>query len=324
MKKVLLGQKIHEDSIKLLKDNAVEVIISPSPDAEVVKKYIKDADGIIVRTSTKLSRETIFAANKLKVIGRTGVGVDNVDIEAASEKNIPVCNTPEANTQTVAEHTVSFILALAKGLRIVDRAVREGNWKIRHDYITIDISKKTLGLVGFGKIGKATAKKCYDAFSMNIIAYDPFLPENVEVDFPYKLLDRLEEIFEQSDFVSLHMPHTKENHHLINKNLLLKMKNKAYLINTSRGGMVDEQALAEIISEGRIAGAALDVFEDEPPEKDNPLLGLEEVILSPHSAALTKESSRRMAMHAAEGVLDVLEGRKPKWVYNRNKIKLSN
>jgi len=324
MKKVLLGQKIHEDSIKLLKDNAVEVIISPSPDAEVVKKYIKDADGIIVRTSTKLSRETIFAANKLKVIGRTGVGVDNVDIEAASEKNIPVCNTPEANTQTVAEHTVSFILALAKGLRIVDRAVREGNWKIRHDYITIDISKKTLGLVGFGKIGKATAKKCYDAFSMNIIAYDPFLPENVEVDFHYKLLDRLEEIFEQSDFVSLHMPHTKENHHLINKNLLLKMKNKAYLINTSRGGMVDEQALAEIISEGRIAGAALDVFEDEPPEKDNPLLGLEEVILSPHSAALTKESSRRMAMHAAEGVLDVLEGRKPKWVYNRNKIKLSN
>ena len=324
MKKVLLGQKIHEDSIRFLKDNAVKVIISPSPDAEVVRKYIKDADGIIVRTSTKLSRETIFAANKLKVIGRTGVGVDNVDVEAASEKNIPVCNTPEANTQTVAEHTISFILALAKGLRIVDRAVREGNWKIRHDYITIDISKKTLGLVGFGKIGKATAKKCYDAFLMNIIAYDPFLPENIEVDFPFKLLDRLEEIFEQSDFVSLHMPYTKENRHLINKNLLLKMKNKAYLINTSRGGMVDEQALAKIISEGRIAGAALDVFEDEPPEKDNPLLGLKEVILSPHSAALTKESSRRMAMHAAEGVLDVLEGRRPKWVYNRDKIKLSD
>jgi D-3-phosphoglycerate dehydrogenase len=120
------------------------------------------------------------------------------------------------------------------------------------------------------------------------------------------------------------MPYTKENYHLINKNLLLKMKNKAYLINTSRGEMVDEQALAEIISEGRIAGAALDVFEDEPPEKDNPLIGLKEVILSPHSAALTKESSKRMAMHAAEGVLDVLEGRKPKWVYNRNKIKLSN
>ncbi|MFO7929545.1 MAG: hydroxyacid dehydrogenase [Candidatus Humimicrobiaceae bacterium] len=321
MAKVLLGQKIHKDAMNFLKNKGFEIIVSSSPEDEVVRKQIKDIDGLVVRTATKLSRETILAAKRLKVIGRTGKGVDNVDVKAASEKNIPVCNAPEANIMTVAEHAIAFMLALAKNLKAMDNAVRDLNWEIRNNYVPVDISGKTLGLVGFGNIGRAMARKCYNAFNMDIIAYDPFLPEGLEVNFPFKLKGSLDEVFTEADFVSLHIPYTKQNHHLVGKNLLGKMKKGSFLINTSRGGIVEEEALASILKDGGIAGAALDVFENEPPQKDNPLLGIERVILTPHSAALTSESSRRMAMHAVEGVADVLEGRKPRWVFNRNSIK---
>lgn len=320
--KVLLGQSIHEQAVKLLKENNIEVVISPSPEDEVVRQHIVDADAIIVRTATKLSRETIEAAPNLKVIGRTGAGVDNVDVEAASEHNIPVCNTPEANTSAVAEHAVCFMLALAKDLSAMDNAVREGNWKIRFNYTPVDISGKTLGLLGFGKIGRTTAQMCCRSFGMQILAYDPYLPADLKTGFPYTLADNMEEIFEDSDFISLHIPYTKENHYIVGKKLLEKMKNSAYLINTSRGGLIDEKALAKALTEHKITGAALDVFEDEPPKPDNPLLECENIILSPHSAALTKESATRMAVHAAMGVIDVLHNRKPKWVFNIKEITL--
>jgi len=320
--KVLLGQKIHPDAMNLLKANGFDIIVSPSPEDEVVRKYIEDAEGVIVRTATKLSRDTIMAAKKLKVIGRTGAGVDNVDVAAASERNIPVCNAPEANTFTVAEHAVCFMLALAKDLKIMDTAVSEGNWNIRNNYAPVDISAKTLGLVGFGKIGRAVAQICYNAFSMKIIAYDPYLPPDLSTGFPFDTAGTIQQVFEKSDFVSLHIPYTKENHHLVGKKLLSGMKKNSFIINTSRGGIIDEQALAEVIKQGKISGAALDVFENEPPERDNPLLGLDKVILSPHSAALTRESSSRMAVHAAQGVIDVLKNRKPQWVFNRDEISL--
>ncbi len=324
MKKVLLGQKIHKDAMKFLEDKGFNLIISDSPGEEIVRNYIGDVDGIIVRTATKLSKETIDAAKKLRVIGRTGKGVDNVDINAATSKNILVCNAPEANTMAVAEHTISFMLALAKDLRVMDNAVRKSNWKIRYNYRPIDISGKTVGIIGFGGIGRATAKKCFDAFDMKIIAHDPFLPENLEAGFPFELKEKLEDIFKKADFVSLHIPFTKENYHLVGEKLLGKMKRGAFLINTSRGGLVDEKALAKAVTNGDIAGAAIDVFEDEPPKKDNLLLKTERIILSPHSAALTKESSKRMAMHAAQGVADVLEGKVPQWIFNRNDINLKD
>ncbi|MCG9478881.1 MAG: hydroxyacid dehydrogenase [Actinomycetia bacterium] len=320
--KVLLGQNIHEQAINLLKENGLKIEISPSPEDEVVREHIADADAIIVRTATKLSRETIQTAQKLKVIGRTGAGVDNVDIKAASDNNIPVCNAPEANTSTVAEHAVCFMLTLAKDLKSMDAAVRAGNWKIRYNYTPVDISEKTLGLVGFGKIGRTTARMCVQAFGMDIITYDPFLGSDVDVDFSYDMVDTLDELFSKADFVSLHIPYTRENHHIVGKKLIEKMKKSAFLINTSRGGLVDESALARALSDGTIAGAALDVFEDEPPEEDNPVLASDKVILSPHSAALTKESSARMAVHAAQGVIDVLNNRKPTWVFNIKDIRL--
>jgi len=320
MKKVLLSQEIHKDAISFLKQKGFELFTAPSPEDEVIRKYITDVDGIIVRTATKLSRDTIFAASRLKVIARTGAGVDNVDVAAATEKNIPVCNTPEANIDSVAEHAVAFILALAKYLFNMDSAVRSGNFTVRNSYLPMDLEDKTLGLLGFGKIGRKVAGICSSCFGMNIKFFDPYLGNDIKVNFPFEKVGTLDELFKVSDFVSIHIPFTKENYHMIGSECLNKMKPGAFLINTSRGGIIDEAALADALSLGTIAGAALDVFEDEPPKPDNPLLKAENIILTPHSAALTKESSRRMALHAAQGVADVLEGKTPQWVFNRDKI----
>lgn len=321
MSKVLLSQEIHSDAIKYLKEKGFEIEISPSSDDETVRKHVASADAIIVRTATKLSRETIFSANKLKVIARTGAGVDNVDIIAASERNIPVCNTPEANTDSVAEHAVSFMLSLAKYLNFLDSEVRNNNFAIRNNYLPVDLGGKTLGLIGLGKIGRKLAHICSNCFDMNIIFFDPYISVPTDIDFKCSKTDNIEYIFQTSDFISLHIPYSKENHHIINGELMGKMKSSAFIINTSRGGIIDETSLAELLSSQKIAGAALDVFENEPPKNDSPLLKLDNILLTPHSAALTKESSRRMALHAAQGVSDVLEGKNPKWVFNRDKIK---
>ncbi|MHB1275473.1 MAG: hydroxyacid dehydrogenase [Candidatus Humimicrobiaceae bacterium] len=321
MGKVLLSQEIHKDAVKLLKDKGLEIVISPSPEDEVVKKLAFNADAIIVRTATKLSRETIFSAKNLKVIARTGAGVDNVDVNAATERNIPVCNTPEANVDSVAEHAIAFMFGLSKYLTIMDAAVREDNFAIRNNYMPIDLEEKVLGLVGFGKIGRKVAQICNKCFRMKIFYFDLFLSEDIKIDFECERLNKIEEIFSISDFISLHIPYTKENHHIINKDILGLMKKSSFIINTSRGGIIDEDALAIMLEEGKISGAALDVFENEPPETDNALFKLKNIILTPHSAALTKESSRRMAMHAAQSVADVLEDKMPEWVFNKNKLK---
>jgi len=318
--KVLLSQEIHKDAVDFLKEKGFELIYSLSPEDEKVRQHIIDADAVIVRTATKLSRETIFAASRLKVIGRTGAGVDNVDIEAASERNIPVCNTPEANIGSVAEHTVAFIFVLAKYLFKMDESVRNSMFEIRNKYLPSDLEGKTLGLVGFGKIGRKVASICSSCFGMNIRFFDCYLSRDYNADFKYVRLFSMEELFSVSDFISIHIPYTRENHHLIDEKFISKMKPEAFLVNTSRGGIVDEIALINAVNSRKIAGAALDVFEDEPPKESSPILKCKEIILSPHSAALTKESSRRMALDAARGVADVLEGKNPKWVFNRESI----
>jgi D-3-phosphoglycerate dehydrogenase len=323
MKTVLLSQEIHKDAIKLMKKKGYKVVISSSPDDEMVRKYITDASAIIVRTATKLSRETIFSAKKLEVIARTGSGVDNIDVEAASEKNIPVCNTPAANIESVAEHTVAIILALSKYLFKMDSAIRENKWEIRNEYLPFDLQGKILGILGLGKIGSLVAEKCYNCFNMKVMFFDPFISKTANKNVKYKRINTIEDLFSLSDFISIHIPYTEKNHHIINKDILEKMKRDAFLINTSRGGIIDEEALAKILSRGRIAGAVLDVFEKEPPSIDNPLIKLNNIILSPHSAALTKESSKKMAIHAVESVIDILEGRKPRWIFNLENIKLN-
>jgi len=318
-KKVLIVQPIHESGIRLLKKE-VEVILARDPSVETVCKEIKGIHAVIVRTAP-FSREIIECADKLEVIGRHGVGVDNIDIKAASERGIPVVNTPNANMVSVAEHTIGFILALAKRLVISDKATRQGNFAIREEFAASDLEGKTLGIVGAGRVGSTLAKKCKAAFNMKVLAYDPYLSSEKAKEMEVSLCDSLPELLKESDFVSIHVPLTRDTEGLMGEKELKLMKSTAFLINVGRGRIVDEKALAKALKEKWVAGAASDVFSQEPPDPDNPLLKVENIILSPHMAALTKECAIRMAYGVAEGVLDALRGNKAKYVADLDLLK---
>ena len=317
MKKVFLTQEIHPDALKLMQGK-VEIMVSPSPDDEVIRSQVSGCHGLVVRSATRLSRETIFAADSLEVIARTGAGVDNVDIGAATERGIPVCHTPEANKISVAEHTFALMLALAKGLLYLDREVRQGSWKVRDSQQAFDLKGKSIGLVGLGRIGREVARLAI-SFGMTVLAYDPFVscpPKRMEVE----IVQTLQEIFKQADIISIHVPLTDKTRNLISASLLNLLKPASILINTSRGAIINELALVGALSKGELAGAGLDVFSSEPLSKDNPLCQLPNVILTPHFAAFTRECRLKMACDAIRGLLDVLEGRRPRWVANRGAL----
>lgn len=318
MKKVLLTQQIHPDALKLIQGKA-EIVVSPSPDDEVVRRNIPGCHGLVVRSVTRLSRQTIFAADSLEVISRTGAGVDNIDINSATERGIPVCHTPEANKISVAEHTFALILVLAKDIPHLNKEVRQGNWKVRDSQQAFDLNGKTIGLIGLGRIGREVARLA-SSFEMDVVAYDPFVtaqPEGVKVE----ITQNLEGMFKRADIISIHVPLTDTTRGLVNTGLLALLKPRSLLVNTSRGEVVDEPTLIRALSEGKIAGAGLDVFSSEPLSNDNPLCQLPNVILTPHSAALTEECRLRMAQDAVTSLLDVLEGRRPRWVANREALK---
>jgi D-3-phosphoglycerate dehydrogenase len=321
VKRVLLGQDIHPDGRRVLEGKA-QIVVAPDPRESTVRSLIPGFHGVIVRSATTLGRGTVDAASDLQVIGRTGAGVDNIDVQAATRRRIPVCHTPEANCSSVVEHTLALLLSLAKQLPAMDRAVRAGHFEARYDYVAVDLAGKTLGVVGMGRIGREVARRCLTALEMSVIAFDPYVePQSVAAkperpDRAIHWTSELATVFERADFVTVHVPHTPQTRHLVGPDLIAKMRPTAYLVNTSRGPVVDEPALARALGEGKIAGAGLDVFETEPPDPANPLLALPNVILTPHSAALTQECVARMAVHAAQGVLDVLEGRRPRYVFN--------
>jgi len=268
---------------------------------------------VILRTNINFTRELIDVARKCKIISRTGVGVDNVDVAAASERGIMVCNTPGVNTVSVAEQTVALMLGLAKQLLSMDKAVRTGNWKIRNASKSVDVEGKILGLVGVGRIGSEVARKCRLAFEMEAIAFDPFVNHAEGI----RLCANLDQVFREADFISIHVPYTGQTHHLVNQKLIGLMKPDACLLNTSRGAVVDERALAEALSKGSIGGAGLDVLEEEPPVAANPLFKLENVILTPHSAALSRECEMKVAIEAAQAIVDFAAGKEPAYVFNR-------
>ncbi|UZQ82182.1 MULTISPECIES: hydroxyacid dehydrogenase [unclassified Thermoanaerobacter] len=319
MKKVLLSEEIHPEGRKLL-EGKFEIVTAHDTSQQTLMSMVKDVDGIILRTRSKITREVIENAPHLKIISRTGAGVDNIDVNAATEKGILVCNLPAVNNLSVAEHTIAMILNLAKQLNLMDKAVRSGNWGARNSNISMEIEGKVLGIVGMGNIGSLVAKKCHDGLGMKIVAYDPYVKEKFR-EYDYKFVDTLEELFKESDFVTLHCPDIPETRGMITRELIYSMKPTAYLINAARGTVIDEQALIGALKEKRIAGAGLDVFQQEPPSSDNELLRLENVILSPHSAALTKEATVRMAVEAVQAVIDYFEGRQPKYIYNYKMLK---
>lgn len=304
--KVFISEPINSMGVEMLKTK-VEMILAPDTTKKTALDLIGDADAAILRATTIFDKEIISKGTHLKAIVRTGTGVDNVDLKFAGESGILVCNTPGTNDETVAEHVVAMILAFAKQIILMDRAVRAEYWKTRFSPRQIDVKNKTLGLIGYGKIGKATAHLC-KSFGMEVIAYDPFIPQTgLNVIFA----ENMERIFTESDFISLHCPSTPLTHKFINEKYLNLMKETAYLINTSRGDIIDENALIKVLNENRIAGAALDVFKKEPLKADNPLLSFPNVIVSPHVAGSTKESNERIAIAAAQAIIDTLNGKKP-------------
>lgn len=309
--KVLIPQKISPEGTNYLLERGYEIETGNGITAEALAAAVVDCDAILARTEL-YPASVLEAGKKLKVIGRHGVGYNNIDMEAANRLGIQVTITPLANSNTVAEQTLGFILALARQLPRIDSEFRSGNWAIRDQIKGMDLEGKTLGIAGLGKIGSLVAKKAA-AFEMKLIGYDPYLDGD---KFPAAVekVGSLEEIFARSDFVSLHMPYEKK---IIGKSLFSRMKPSAYFINLSRGEIVFENELIEALQNRQLAGAALDVFETEPPDvKNNPLFSMPNVIVTPHNAALTTEATMRMALHAAQGIDEVLSGKKPTWPVN--------
>jgi len=261
-------------------------------------------------------------APELKVISRTGTGVDNVDIEAATQRGIMVLHTPDANTVTVAEHTLSLIGAVTKHLLFLDTETRAGKFKTaRRLYLPVDLDGKTLGIIGYGRIGKQVAKKCMGAFNMKVIIYDPYIDDSVVAPGVERYADETM-VYKEADVLSVHVPMTSETRNHIDEKLLSLMKPTAYIINTARGNIIDEQYVSKMLDENRLAGAAFDVLANEPPVDNELFLVNPKTVVSPHTAALTKECTVRVACEAASGIVDFLEGRKPRSIFNRKGLGL--
>ena len=318
MQHVVVAQATDESILKRLRAIARVTVITNNDEAALLEACA-DAVCLQVGTWVKVSEDFLSRCPLLKVVSRTGVGVDNVDIESASRRGILVLNTPQANAISVAEHTIALMLALAKQLFILDSHTRSGDFKIRRKNLPIDLHGKTLGLIGFGNIGRMVAQKSYTALDMQILAYDPF----VNYAEPYvNLKQDFESVVEQSDVLSIHLPLIPQTKNLFDASLIAKMKHSAFLINTSRGGIVDELALCTALNAGRLAGAALDVFESEPPPENSQLFLANNIILTPHAAALTKECVLRVAQTAADGICDYLAAKKPMYIYNAKQLDL--
>ncbi|WP_273888653.1 phosphoglycerate dehydrogenase [Rubrobacter naiadicus] len=305
--RVLVTEKISESGVELLKrEFDVDMALGLSPQ-ELLEK-IGAYDGLIVRSATKVTAEVIEAAGNLKAIGRAGIGVDNIDVEAATKRGILVANAPESNTVAAAEHTLGMMLAVARRIPAADASLRRGEWN-RGAFKGVEVARKTLGLIGLGHVGSIVARGAL-GMGMEVLAYDPYVSEERMRDMGVGRAESVEEVLEKADFVSLHVPRTPQTTGMIDAEALGRMKRSAYLINVARGGIVDEQALYQALKEGRIAGAALDVFAEEPPV-GSPLLELPNTVLTPHLGASTAEAQDRAGLTAAEQVAAALKGEVP-------------
>jgi D-3-phosphoglycerate dehydrogenase len=310
---VLLYEDIREEGKTILREKA-ELIFPGSLEESVLIEKVGETDGIVIRANGKVTRKIMEVAPRLKVIGRHGVGVENVDVEAATEKGIWVVNTPDANDLSVAEHFFGLALMLSKMLKKADIALREGRWEARYQYIGNELHGKTLGILGFGKIGKSVGRVGHKGFDMRVLYYDAVRYEETEKETG-AVKSSLEEVMSQSDFISINLPMLPATKGLIGEREFRMMKPRAYIINLARGPIWDEKALFNILKEGRIAGAASDVFEVEPASKDHPLLQLENFIGTPHSAAHTEEALKKMSLVTVD-ILRVLEGEEPIYPVN--------
>lgn len=300
--KVLISDNISPKCIDILRKSGLEVDVKTGMKPEELKARIGDYHGLIIRSATKVTSEVIDAAANLKVIGRAGSGLDNVDRTAATKKGIVVMNTPGGNTITTAEHTISLLFSLARKIPQATMSMKAGKWE-KKKFMGVELFNKTLGVIGIGNIGSQVAKRA-QGLAMNVIAYDPFLSEDKAKAMGVEKVD-LQDLFRRSDFITIHTPLTPETKNMINKETIEMMKNSVRIINCARGGIINEKDLYDAVIDGKIAGAALDVFEKEPPE-NNPLLTLDNVIATPHLGASTKEAQENVAIAVAEQVVDYL------------------
>lgn len=300
-----------KEEIEILKKYA-RVKVAKSSKEEKLIKETENVDVIMVAYA-KITKKIIDAGKNLKGISRYGTGVDNIDLKAASKKNILVTNVPTYATNAVADHTFALLLSLARKINRIDKTFRSGSWKSWTSPPTIymgeSLKGKNLGIMGFGNIGQAVAKRAR-SFGMNVLVFDPYFDKSVIEKCGCMAVER-DELLSESDFISLHLPLTPETRGTIGKKELEKMKRTAYLINTSRGPIIDERALINALRRGQIAGAALDVFEKEPPSRDNQLLKFENVILTPHVAWFNEEAVRELELSAVNNTIDILQGKTP-------------
>ncbi len=303
--KVLVAAPLHEKAVEILKNAGLEVVYEEYPDQEKLKELVKDVSAIIVRSKPKVTKEIIDTAPNLKVIARAGVGLDNIDVEYAKSKGIEIVNAPAASSRSVAELAIALIFNVARKVAFADRKMREGVWA-KKQCMGFELEGKTLGVIGFGRIGYAVAKIA-KAIGMKILLYDVIKNEERAREVDGKFVE-LEELLKNSDVITIHVPLLESTHHLINEERLKLMKPTAILINTSRGPIVDTNALVKALQEGWIAGAGLDVFEEEPLPKDHPLTKFDNVVLTPHIGASTVEAQERAGIEVAEKVVKILKG----------------
>ncbi len=325
--KVFVTREIPEKGLNMILerfDAKVWKEYTPPP-KEVIIEEAKDVDALVTLLTDKIDKEVLNAAKNLKIIAQYAVGYDNIDVKECTRRGIYVTNTPEVLTQSTADFTWALILAIARRVVEADRFVRTGEWeKTRTGWhpkmlLGTDIHGKTLGIIGLGRIGTAVARRAR-GFDMKIIYYSRSRKEHVEKELGLKFVD-LDTLLREADFVSIHVPLTEETYHLIGERELKLMKNTAFLINTSRGKVVDEKALYKALKEGWIAGAALDVFEEEPTPVNNPLLKLENVIVAPHIASATHETRSKMAEMVAQNLIAFFEGKVPPNLVNPEVLK---
>lgn len=312
---VLVPDSVNPAALEILREAGLKVTAPGQMKREETLAAIAEADALIIRSATKADAELINAATKLKVIARAGVGVDNVDLNAASAKGIAVMNTPDGNTVATAEFTFGLMLALARHIPQAYDSLNAGKWD-RKSYMGTELRGKTLGVVGFGRIGRAVAKRA-QAFEMSVIAYDPFISEALGRDLGVEMVN-MDDLYSRADFITLHSLVTDETRHMINSESIARMKKGVRIVNAARGALIHEGDLAEAIKSGQVAGAALDVYEDEPPPRGHPLIGLAGVIDTPHLAASTEEAQVAVGLEAAQLVVAALLQGEYKNVVNTN------
>ncbi len=305
MAKVLISDKLNKKAVEILEKAGHEVKIGWDIPKDELVNIIEEYDAIIVRSATKMKGELLAKAKNLKVIGRAGVGLDNIDLEEAKRRGIKVVNTPSATTNSVAELALTHILASTRRVVRSTEVMREHPEefkKLKKELFATEIAGKTLGVIGTGRIGTKLAEKA-KALGMKAIGYDAFLKENDIID----LKDSMDDVFAEADYISLHVPLTKETKHFLSTEQFNKMKDGVVIVNCARGGIIDEEAAYEALESGKLGGLALDVFEEEPPSKENKLLRHPNVIMTPHIGAQTAEGNYRASVEAAEKVVEALK-----------------